>query len=459
MASPPPPPAGVATPSAGFRMLAVPEAVALILAHTAPLGDEEVALAAAVGRTLAADVVAAEPVPGYRASIKDGYAVASADGPGEYAVVAEAHAGAPPAALPRGAVAYVATGGALPEGADAVVQIEDVLTLAPRGGAAPWRVRVRAAVPPGHDVRAVGSDVAAGEVALAAGARVGAAEVGVLATVGAARVRVKRVPRVAVLSTGDEIVDPAATGPPPPGAARDANRPMLLAAAAAAGAATVDLGIVGDGAAAAEAALDAALAAGADVLLTSGGVSMGHRDAVKPLLARRGEILFGKVLMKPGKPLTFALVPRTGGAAGGATGAAGASAPPPPLLVFGLPGNPASAYVTFHLAVVPCLRRLAGWADPALRRVHCRLDFAARLDPERPEYHRASARWAARADGVPGGELVAASTGGQISSRVLSLRSANVLLEVPRGSGALEAGTVLPALVVGDLGAMPQIAM
>jgi gephyrin len=371
--------------------------------------------------------------------------VHAADGPGEYDVAFEAHAGTSPQPLAPGSVAYIGTGGPLPEGADAVVQIEDTATVAPRGGGAPWRVKILRRVQPGHDVRQVGSDVAVGEVAVGAGSRVGAPEVGVLATVGATSVAVRRAAHVAVLSTGDEVVEPSAPSLPP-GKVRDANRAMLLAAAAAAGADATDLGIAADSAAGVEAALDAALAAGADVLLTTGGVSMGDKDFVKPLLERRGTVFFGKVCMKPGKPLTFARVPPA--APGGR-----------PLLVFGLPGNPASSLVTFHLVVVPCLRKLEGWADPSLRRVHVRTASDLKMDPERPEYHRAVARWAlppGAAAGALGGELVAHSTGGQISSRVLSLRAANVLLEVPRAKGVLPAGTVLSALVIGDLGEMPQ---
>lgn len=376
--------------------------------------------------------------------LQDGYAVIASDGPGEYDVAFEAHAGTSPHVLSPGSIAYIGTGGPLPEGADAVVQIEDTESVCPRGGDDPWRVKIMRQVAAGHDVRQVGSDMAAGEVALAAGHFVGAAEIGILATVGATTVAVHRQPVVAVLSTGDEVQEPSAPSLSP-GKVRDANRAMLLAAAAGAGACSVDLGIACDSAERVEAALDAAIAAGADVLLTTGGVSMGDKDFIKPLLQRRGTIFFGKVCMKPGKPLTFARipVPHTGRS----------------LLVFGLPGNPVSSLVTFHLVVVPCLRKLQGWGDPTLRRVHVRTAGDIKMDPERPEYHRAIARWAlapGAEEGTVGGELVADSTGGQISSRILSLRSANVLLEIPRAKGVVRAGSVVSALVIGDLGAMPQ---
>lgn len=419
-------------------MISMDEAVDTVLSKTDLLPAETVPFQAAFKLTLAEDVRAAEPVPGYRASIKDGYAVVSSDGPGEYDVVFEAHAGASPQTLQPGSVAYVSTGGVVPDGADAVVQIEDTTQLGP------GKVKILRQVKPGEDIRAVGSDMAAGEVALSAGQHVGAAEIGILATVGATQVSVRRTPVVAVLSTGDEVEEPSVEQLTP-GKIRDANRAMLLAAAAGTGAKAVDLGIAGDTAEKVEAALDAAIAAGADVLLTTGGVSMGDKDFVKPLLGRRGEIFFGKVCMKPGKPLTFAKVPIPGGDRS--------------LLVFGLPGNPASSLVTFHLVVVPCLRKMQGWADPSLRRIHVRTTFPIKMDPERPEYHRTVVRWV-RPAGAPedalAGEFVADSTGGQISSRILSLKSANALLEVPKAKGVLEAGTALSALVIGDIGAMPQ---
>ena len=313
---------------------------------------------------------------------------------------------------------------------------------------------------PGADVRNVGSDIAAGEPILRAGDLIGPAELGLAATAGVGVLNLHARPAGAVLSTGDELVDasagawasPSSTMPSPPsflppGKVYDANRPLLLALASAAGASVSDCGISPDAAGAVEAALDAALASDADILITTGGVSMGATDAVKPALAARGTIHFGKCKMKPGKPLTFATLPRPGANAR-------------PLFVFGLPGNPASAAVTFSLVVGPAIRALAGWRHPRPRRVHAKLSGALKLDPERPEYHRATLHWSPGESGAAGeglsapGGFVATSTGGQISSRLGSVRGAGALLELPAASGSLPAGSVVSVLVVGDVGAM-----
>jgi gephyrin len=191
---------------------------------------------------------------------------------------------------------------------------------------------------------------------------------------------------------------------------------------------------------------------------------MGDKDLIKPLLARQGEIHFGRVRMKPGKPLTFATLPV----------AAGAGAPGQParekVLVFGLPGNPVSSFVCFNLVVLPALRKMSGWGAPLLRRVRVWTTSALKLDPERPEYHRATicyGRYPETAGAAAAGAVAAAvggadacvwyavSTGNQISSRLLSARSANALLEVPQASGALAAGTEVSALIIDDLGRMP----
>ena len=328
-------------------------------------------------------------------------------------------------AVAPGTVAYITTGAPLPQGADAVVMIEETERL--DTGSAAARVRIKAHVQPGADVRPVGIDVEAGQTVLAAGERLDAAEVGLLATAGVVDVPVFPRPKVAVLSTGDELIEPGdALGP---GQIRDSNRAMLLAAIAAVGGEPVDLGISGDTQEALEARVQEGLAR-ADILLTSGGVSMGELDLVQPLLEHAGTVHFGRVRMKPGKPVTFATAEVDGAN----------------KLVFGLPGNPVSSLVTFYMFAVPALRRMAGWRKPRLRRVQARLAQALPLDASRPEFHRATLSW----DQIQSC-YVASSTGSQSSSRLLSMRTANALLELPQREGILAKGEVADALLIGDL--------
>jgi len=431
---------GPATPAALYKMISIPEAQDAVLRETHPVGTASVPLHKAVGSVLSESVNARDDLPPFPASIKDGYAVRFADGGGDFEVEFEAVAGTARNTLSPGKVAYIGTGGPVPDGADAVVQIENTEQLPP-SDAGSKRVRiVKAAKSVGEDIRPIASDIQAGQLVLEKGELIGAAEVGILATVGAAALQVYRRPTVAVLSTGDEVVEPH-TYPLGPGQIRDANRSMLLAACSLAGAETLDLGITRDTVGDVEACFARAIEQGADVLITSGGVSMGDKDFIKPILERKGTVHFGKVKMKPGKPLTFATmdVPNKEGA--------GARR----MLCFGLPGNPVSSIVTFNLVVLPALRKLAGWKEPMLRRVHARTTKDIRLDNERPEYHRVTLEWS----DANGGELLANSTGGQISSRLLSMRSANALLELPQDSGVLPSGSVVTALLIADLRSMP----
>lgn len=446
------------TPSALYKMLDVSEAQTIILNETSPLPIETVPLHLAHGRILADTILAVDPVPAYRASIKDGYAVVSSDGPGEYLVAFDAHAGMQSNQhqhLSPGSIAYIATGGPVPPGADAVVQIEDTEFIADPNAINDTsnykqhqkRVRIKTQASSGQDIRQIGSDMAEGDPVLLPSQHLGPAEIGILATVGVSKdIKVYSKPHIAVLSTGDEVCEPDAAVLAP-GQVRDANRAMLLAAAQSAGAATTDLGIARDSAEVVEAAIDRAIELGVDILLTTGGVSMGDRDFIKPLLEKRGQVFFGKICMKPGKPLTFAKIDTALTTC--------SSNKRSSMLVFGLPGNPVSSIVTFNLAVIPSMRKMEGWEDPHLRRLHVETAMPITMDPVRPEYHRAVVRWQRRQhDGEMG--WVAHSTGGQISSRLLSSKSATVLLEIPKKEGVLPAGSIVPALIVGDLRCMPQ---
>ena len=410
-----------------YPMLPVADALAIVLAQARPLPVQTVSLGDAVGRILATAVTAQEPLPPFPASIKDGYAVIAADGPGDYPVLGDVTAGqVADFTISSGTVAYITTGAPVPAGADAVVMVEESQPLPAQAGQR--RVQIRRQVQAGDDIRPVGADIEPGAEVLAAGTPLGAAEIGLLATVGAAQVPVYPRPKVAILSTGDELVEPGEILRP--GQIRDSNRAMLQAAVTADGGLPLDLGIAGDTATALHRKIEQGLQE-ADVLLTSGGVSMGDLDLIKPLLEQAGEVQFGRIRMKPGKPLTFATVPVNG----------------QKRLVFGLPGNPVSSLVTYYLFVVPALRSLAGWPNPNLRRIQAHLAQALPLDAYRPEFHRATVTWDSSLNNGQGGYL-AISTGSQSSSRLLSMRTANVLLELPQAEGVLDAGSVVSALVI-----------
>jgi gephyrin len=426
-----------------YPLLAVETALGIVLEQTTPRPPRSVPLGQALGLILAEDAVAVEAMPPFAASMKDGYAVVAADGPGDYPVVGSVTAGrVADFHVQPGTIAYITTGAPLPAGADAVVMVEETEKLAlSHGSNGQSHVRVRQSVRAGDDVRPVGSDMRPGQQVLPAGTRLGAAEIGLLATVGIAQVRVHPRPRVAVLSTGDELVEPDRT--PGPGQIRDSNRAMLVAAIAAAGGEALDLGIAGDNLEVISERIRRGLHE-ADMLLTSGGVSMGDLDLIKPLFEQVGTVHFGRLRMKPGKPCTFATAYVDGASE------EGANEEGQKRLLFGLPGNPVSSLVTYYLLVAPAIHQLAGWPEPRLRRIQVRIEQALPLDNDRPEYHRATATWdSTLADGQ--GSYRAASTGSQASSRLLSMRTANVLLELPQAEGKLPAGSVVSALVIGEL--------
>lgn len=412
-----------------YPMVAVEEALAAILRRVAPLPACDVPLREALSLALAADVHAPAALPPFPAAVVDGFALRTADGDAARRIIGEQMAGAPTGlAVEPGAALRITTGAPLPAGADAVVKVELADEL---DG---WvTLRERGALKPGDNIRPVGSDIAAGELALPAGQLLGPAELGILASLGMASAAVHRRPLVGVFSTGDELAE--AGQPLGPGQIYDSNRPILLAAVAQAGGQPLDLGILRDRPGELERGVANGLAQ-SDLLVTSGGVSMGELDLLKPLLGRWGTVHFGRVLMKPGKPLTFATLP--------ARAASGAGAPDSPdRPVFALPGNPVSSLVTFHLFVRPAIRRMLGYQDTGLPRVQATLGHEFRLDPERTEYHRVTLRREA-------GQFVARSTGSQASSRLLSAAGADGLLVLEQAAGWLPAGSVRPALLLND---------
>jgi molybdopterin molybdotransferase len=347
-----------------------------VLARVRPTAVEEVRLDAALGRRLAVDAVADGPFQPFDNSAMDGFAVrsedmgaASAEAPVTLAVVDESRAGSPAeCSLGEGEAIAISTGAMLPGGADAVVRVEDTERDGDAGsvpgatGAAGdrgdrrgapdplrGRVLVRAAVGPGANVRRAGEDIAAGETVLRAGAELGPAELGALATIGLDPAPVRRRPRVAVVSSGDELTPPGR--PLGPGEIRDSNSRTVPGLATLAGAEVVSVDWTPDEPEATRAALGRALEA--DVAIVCGGVSVGEHDHVKAALAELGaEEVFWRVALKPGGPTWFGTRGET--------------------LIFGLPGNPVSVMVTFLTFVRPALIAMAG-GDPATRRVAARL--------------------------------------------------------------------------------------
>ncbi|XP_004291534.1 PREDICTED: molybdopterin biosynthesis protein CNX1 [Fragaria vesca subsp. vesca] len=421
-------------------LLSAEEALQIVLKVVQKLPHVTVPLHDALGKVLAEDIRAGEPFPAFPASIKDGYAVVASDGPGEYPVVAEARAGSDGigVAVTPGTVAYVTTGGPIPDGADAVVQVEDTEQVHVNSHESK-RVRVLVQTRKGVDIRPVGCDIEKDDVVLTSGQRIGASEVGLLATVGRTMVKVYPTPKIGVLSTGDELVEPT-TGGLSRGQIRDSNRAMIMAASLQHHCEISDFGITRDDEEELEKIMNTVISSGIDILLTSGGVSMGDKDFVKPLLRKRGTVHFSKVCMKPGKPLTFAEI----------NSEPADKLRKRKLFAFGLPGNPVSCLVCFHLFVVPTIRFLSGWADPYPFRVQARLLQPIKTDPVRPEFHSATVRWELNKGlGNPG--FVAESTGFQRSSRILSMKSANALLELPATGSLMPAGTSVSAIIISDI--------
>ncbi|MEX2196208.1 MAG: gephyrin-like molybdotransferase Glp [Thermoleophilaceae bacterium] len=385
------------------ELIDIAEARARVLAAVAPGPVEEVAVGEANGRVLGEDVAAAGDSPPFDSSAMDGYAVV-AGAAAELPVVDESRAGRPAQlALAAGEAIRISTGAAVPEGADSVIPVERVEELGDSVRVPDWAAD--------RNIRRAGEDMRAGAAVLAAGTPVGPAELAVLVAAGAEHVRCAVRPRVAVLATGDELVEPGE--PLGPGQIRNSNAYALGALAERAGAEVVLRRRVPDDARVTRDELAAAIEA-ADVVCVSGGVSVGPHDHVKPALEALGvEERFWGVRVKPGKPTWFGVAPGGG-------------------LVFGLPGNPVSAMVTFHLFARPALRRLAG-ADPGDVRARAVLDAAVALSPRREQVLRC--RLAARDDGWH-----VEPTREQGSHILTSMLGAGALALVPAGDGELTAG-------------------
>jgi molybdopterin molybdotransferase len=386
------------------ELLSLEEALKRILERVAPLGPEGVELSAAAGRVLADDAPAAVDLPPFPSSAMDGFAVRSEDTPGRLPIVARIAAGVPaPRSLEAGEAMAIATGGVVPQGADSVIPIEYVVEV-------DNNVEVPEHVVHGDNVRPRGGDIAAGDVVVPSGARLGPAQIGALAAAGLDRVAVGRRPRVALLATGTELRRPGE--PLGPGQVYEANGLLLAATFASAGSEVDALPAVADDESSHRAALERGLAA--DVLVTSGGVSVGPHDLVRRILGDLGvEEIFWGVAVKPGKPLAF--------------GVRGAT------LVFGLPGNPVSSLVGAEVFVRPALLALQGATVPGPVFFEGRLGATVRRNAHRDEFLRA--RSVPSEDGVLLDPVI-----GQESHMIARAAGAVALVLAPRGEGELVAG-------------------
>jgi len=391
-------------------LLTIAEAQRLILEHAGPLPAESVTLEDAARRVLAEPARAEIDLPPFPSSAMDGYAVRAADTPGRLRIEARIAAGRPAAAtLESGQAMGIATGGVVPEGADAVVPIEYVVEL-------DNEVEIDSVVERGDNVRPRGGDIQAGETVAEAGSVLTPARLGALAAAGIAQVRCARRPRAAVLPTGTELRRPGEVLAA--GEIYEANGLILSAQLDAAGAIVELMPAVGDDEAKHRDALERAL--GADVVVTSGGVSVGPHDLVRRVEAELGvEEMFWRVSVKPGKPIAFGVRERT--------------------LVFGLPGNPVSALVGFVLFVEPAIRALQGVPEPLPRFDRGRLAGRRRRNRERDELLRSRLRRSA--DGA-----VLEPLSGQESHMIARSAAADALVFVPRGEGALDDGALVDYL-------------
>ena len=404
-------------PEARPPLLSLDEALARLVAGATPariVETESISTFDAFGRVLAADVVSAIDVPPADNSSMDGYAVRVADAVTAGAMLPVSQripAGSVGPALAAGTAARIFTGAQVPAGADAIVMQE--LCEAIDGG-----VRVNSVPQPGQWIRRRGEDVRIGATVLARGLRLTPQALGLAAGVGAAALTVCRRPRVALFSTGDELVMPGAVAPSdlPPGAIYNSNRFTLRGLLQAAGCEVIDLGIVPDRLDATRDALRRAAAAN-DLILTSGGVSVGEEDHIRPAVAAEGRIEMWQVAIKPGKPLAFGAVRRQAGGE---------------ALFIGLPGNPVSSFVTFLLAVAPVLRAMQGLL-PALPDA---VPLPAHFDWPRPDKRREFLR--VRRNGDGGLDLFANQSSGVLTSAVW----ADGLVDNPPGCAIARADVV-----------------
>lgn len=411
-----PAPLGPSCDSVERKQLSVNQGVARILSKVTPLSEtESLPLTQALGRVLAQDAISPINVPQHTNSAMDGYAIAHGDAD-EYKVVGEVFAGhAYDGTVAAGEAVKIMTGAPLPAGADTVIMRE--LATEQDG-----RVRFEGAIEPGQNVRQAGEDIRTGATALTQGARISAAEMGLLASLGLAQPTVWRRPKVAIFSTGDEVCAPEA--PLKQNCIFDANRFSLHGMLAQLGCEVIDLGIIEDNEDAMVTALEQA-SSQADVVISSGGVSVGDADFIKDALARLGTIDFWKIAMRPGRPLAF-------GTIGNA-------------LFFGLPGNPVAVMISFMQFVQPALRKLAGESHWAPRLVKAVATEPMRSRTGRTEFSRGIATLGAA------GQLEVRTTGSQGSGILSSMVQANCLIVIEEAIDLVRPGDAVWVQPFADL--------
>ena len=407
-------------------MISMEEAIQIVLDHTPTIEVERIDFRDALGRVLASEVRSDLNMPPFDKSAMDGYAVVGADvcsvskgHPVTLEVVEEIQAGAVPSQpVGRGQAAKIMTGAPVPKGADTVVMVEDTETK--DGGAS---VEILYKTENGSNICLKGEDIQIGQVVLSPGTLLRPPEIGVLASVGAVDPEVYREPRVAVIPTGEEIVE--ASDPLQPGQIRNSNGPTMCAQISAAGAQVDYLGIAGDNREELAAKIEAAIES-ADIVLLSGGVSMGEYDLVKPLLAEFGiQLHFERIRIKPGRPLTFGTVGRK--------------------LVFGLPGNPLSAVVGIEFLVRPALRKMQKMPNVHRSTVRAILDEGFEQKPGRKQYAPSESkfldgRWHTRWVGHSG------------SADLLSLARSNSLFVVDADVARLNPGEEVDVILLEEWG-------
>ena len=394
----------------------------LVFENVQTLETQEIGLTEGLGRVLAEDVYATDFMPPFDTTAVDGYALLAHEDQQERQIVGEQTAGRISGVrVEAGTAVRIMTGAPLPPGADSVVMVEDTSETESV-------VKVHSHPKVGDNIRPKGQDLQAGQLILQAGTILGAVELGLLATVNKPRFQAIRKPRIAVLSTGDEIVEPGQAAEP--GQIYDSNRFSLMSVVTEAYAEPVSLGIGPDTETALRATIWDALQQ-YDALITSGGVSVGRLDLMKSLLEEIGTVHFGRINLKPGKPLTFVTVEVNG------------QTKP----VFGLPGFPVSSLVSFELFVRPALLKMGGRKNLQRPIVQARLLHPLKHSPDRNEFVRAmvSREYDTATQSY---YYTARSTGAQNSSRLLSMLGANALLRLAPGSHPLEEGQYVPALLL-----------